>query len=267
MITKKDKNEALIGVLDKDLKLTLSKVLDKAYIFERTDKLQYTNFLNLYQAHKAISILNHLKVDYYVYRVNENAEKCNIFFLPSYIKKGKDIFNNYISCVKITIKQKGEIKHKDYMGSIYNLGIKSEYIGDIFVNDNSAYVFLMSLVETYILNSLEKVGNQIALLEKIDIKEDKQLPISVKFLEKKVIIASTRIDLLLSHVYKISREDVKEKIKKGEVYINCKNIFSSSENVKESDIISFKKYGKLKVMEFGSKTKNGNIVLKINIYD
>ncbi|MEG1058791.1 MAG: hypothetical protein RSD14_01115 [Clostridia bacterium] len=82
-----------------------------------------------------------------------------------------------------------------------------------------------------------------------------------------MIIASTRIDLLLSHVYKISREDVKEKIKKGEVYINCKNIFSSSENVKESDIISFKKYGKLKVMEFGSKTKNGNIVLKINIYD
>lgn len=245
---------------NKQEKILVSNILDKAYRFEKVNKLFYTNFLNLNELSIATSILNELKIKYYTYCENKKV----IFFIPEYITIDDDFFNNIINCIKITPNVKGKLKHKDYMGAIYSLGLKNEMIGDIFAYEDTAYVFCMNSVSDYIMNNLTKVANQEVDLKLVDLKDAKDL--NVNLFSKDYIVASLRIDAILSVVYKLGRKEAKEKITKGELFINDKNIFYPNTTVKENDIVSLKKCGKLKIGQVSRKTKTGNVVLNIEIY-
>ncbi len=245
---------------NKQEKIFVSNILDKAYRFEKENKLLYTNFLNLNELSIATSILNEINIKYYTYCENKKI----IFFIPEYIRADDEFFNNIINCIKIIPNVKGKLKHKDYMGAIYSLGLKNEMIGDIFAYEDMAYVFCMSVVTEYIKNNLSKVANQEISLEIINLKEVKNL--NTNFVSKEYIVASLRIDIILSVVYKLGRKEAKEKITKGDLFINDKNIFYPDTIVKENDIVSLKKCGKIKIGKVCRKTKNGNIVLNIQIY-
>ena len=172
--------------------------------------------------------------------VNEYCEKGIIFFLPDYAEKVE--YDNYISCIKIVAKDTNKLKHKDFMGSIYAMGIKNDFIGDIFVTVNAAYVYILKEVENFLLDNLFKV----------------------EYIEKTYIIPSRRIDALLSEVYNLSRKETKEKIVAGDLYVNAAECINPSIEFYEGDIVSFRRCGKLKVGPEIRTTKSGNIC--INIY-
>lgn len=251
----------------KEEKILISNVIDKAYKYEKENKLLYTNFLNLSETFMLSSILNELDVKYYVYTLNEHITKKCIFFIPDYIYDYSDtFFNQFINCIKITPNVKGKLLHKDYMGAIYSLGLKREMIGDIFVCDDVAYVFCINTVTDYIYDNLFKVANQEVKLEIISL-EDKQIKnLKTNYVEKEYIVASMRVDAVLSVVYNLSRSEMKEKIVKGDLYINDKNIFYPNTILNYGDIISLRKCGKIKIGEQVRKTKSNNLVLNIFKY-
>ena len=85
MISKEQKAKILERFYEKEEKILISNVLDKAYKFEKENKLTFTNFLNLNEISILSSILNELQVNYYIYSINEHMNKKCIFFLPDYI--------------------------------------------------------------------------------------------------------------------------------------------------------------------------------------
>lgn len=268
MIDKKSKNEILNSIKDKDERIVISNILDKAIKFEKTDSVYFTNFLNLNELYDVCKILDYFSIKYSVFAPYRDIEKKNIAFIPSYLENDiNKIFVEHVSCIKISLNCNVTLLHKDYMGAIYSLGVKREFIGDIIVKGNIAYFFCMKSVEEYFMYNLSSVGKYEVTLDRVDILSDEIKSLSLNFIEKDYIIPSLRVDAMLSEVYNLSRSDTKEKIVKGDLFINDRNIFYPNTLVKKDDIVSFKKCGKLKVGEVLRNTKSGNLVIKIYKYN
>ncbi len=266
MISKKDKQEVLARIKDKEERMKMSNIIDKANKSQASQKIEATTFLNLKEKSSAVAILNSLKIGYEVIFPTEYSEKSIIFFLPDYMKKDDIILDNYISCIKIIPKDMSKLKHKDFMGSIYNIGIKDEHIGDIFLNQKYAYVFISKSLNKFILDSLFKVSNQEVLCEDILLDSEEVKSLKIDYWEKSYIIPSKRIDALLSEVYNIGRKETKDKIVSGDLLINSKVCINPADEFKENDIISFRRCGKLRVGQELRITRSGNICINIFRY-
>lgn len=266
MITKEIKAKILERFSNKDEKIFVSNILDKVYRFEKVNKIEHTNFLNMNEFNIIIPLLNELKVDYTVYSLNNKLTKKIIFFIPEYVEKNNVFFSNYIFAIKISSNTHEKLLHKDYMGAIYSLGIKHEMIGDIFVNNNSCIVFCLSSVKDYILNNLYKVNKQEVEAKEIVIDEELINLLDINLIRKEYIVSSLRADALLSVVYNLSRSEVKSKINGGDLFINDKNEYYLSTLLKENDIVSFKRCGKLKVGKVIRKTRSDRTVIEIYQY-
>lgn len=265
MISKGQKQEALANIKDKDLRMKISNVLDKANKSEVGYKIESTSFLNLNEKDIASKVLNLLKIKYKVIFANEFCEKSIIFFVPDYMQDEIDI-DNYIACIRIEPKDMTKLKHKDFMGSIYNLGIKEEHIGDIFLNNKYGYVFVTESVKEFILDNLFNVSNQEVRCSDISLDSDEVKNLKIDYLEKNYIIASRRIDVIVAEVYNLGRKETKDKIVAGDLCINSRLCINPAQEFNTGDIISFRKCGKIKVGDEIRTTKSGNICICVYRY-
>lgn len=266
MITKAQKQQVLLNIYSKEEKMKISSIIDKANRSQIMSKVIATCFLDLNEKSIITSILNREKIKYITYFPNEYCEKCIIVFLPDFIDEANVDFSNFISCIKIKAKDLPNLRHKDFMGSIYSLGIKNEFIGDIFLSDEGCFVYVSNSIEKFILDNLFKVANQEVECESIPIDSKEAKNLKIEYNTKSYIIPSRRIDALLAEVYSLSRKEAKDKIVAGDLYINAKICINPAQNFNEQDIVSFRKCGKFKVGEELRKTKSGNICIDINRY-
>lgn len=256
-----NKTDILNMYKEKKDKLFASNILDKITKFEKTNTSVTTNFLDLNEFRIAIALLNKFKVKYEVFSLEDILEKRCIAILPEYTD-GYDFPN--VKCIKVTANKEAKLSHKDYMGSIYNIGIMEDMIGDIIALENYAYIFLMDKVLEYVLLNYTNVGKhkvEINVINFCDLKE-----ITYNFEDRNVIVPSERIDSVLAHLYNLSRSQVESKVQKNEVYVNSKCVNSKTYILKENDIVSFRKFGKFKYIGIVKKTKNSNLVVSVKIY-
>ena len=246
-------------------KLLIDNTVKKAKKTQERDIITYTNFLDPRELNLVIKELIKQKYKYQIIRVNEEVEKCIIMFLPTYLKLEYIDMNEYISCIKISIKKGQKLKHKDYMGAIYNMGVKREYIGDIFVyEDNSACIFCTPKIAEYFKYNLINVGKYEV---QVDIKKIEEIEMPKKLFEKfEIIVPSNRLDNIVTEIIKISRNKAIEKIAAKEVFVNYEENTNKSLTLKEKDIISIRGTGKYKVDSFLGETKKGNQIISIKKY-
>ena len=87
---------------------------------------------------------------------------------------------------------------------ILNLGIKRECVGDIYVFEKEAYVFITPELVDYIKINLTKVGSVGVVIEEVALK-DVKLP-ELSFEEIKFTVQSLRLDSIASGIFRVSRE-------------------------------------------------------------
>ena len=258
------KEELLLNIKDKEDKIMVSKVLEMANTSYMKDILKYTNFLDPREIMLCEEVLNKAKIKYEEIVPFSDAEKCIIVFLPTYLKKEYLDLNEIYGCIKIGIKAQQKLSHKDYMGAIYNLGIARENIGDIFVIKNGAYIFCTLKVLDYFLYNVNKVGRYEVTVTKEDVTKISNLERNYSI--KNIIVKSPRIDLVASELSSITRNKFTEKIENGEIFLNYKEEYYKSTNVKEGDILVIRKVGKFKINKFKGTTKKDNIKIEVKKY-
>ena len=268
MIDKQIKSKILSFYEKKQDKMLVSMIIEKVNKFETGNHLIYTTFLNMYEKEIAISVLNKLNISYYIYSPLEDTSKFVIFFFPEYmLDQNIDyVISDYIEVIKIIPKTKGKLTHKDYMGTIYSLGLKDEMIGDIFVCNGMCYFFCFKKNSKYICDNLVKVARSEIELKCIDIYSDEVMKIKVKLKDMDITVSSLRVDLILSDIFTLSRNEVKQKIQNGDLYVNSREMFFPAYIVKENDIVSFKRCGKIKIAKVLRHTKSGKIVVNVKKY-
>ena len=266
MISKNSKQIILSNIQNKEERMKVSNIIDKANKCDALSKITSTTFLDLNEVKIIKAILNRENVKYEIFYPNEYCEKAIIYFFPDYMSKSEINNSDFISCIKIKAKDMPKLRHKDFMGSIYSLGIKNDVIGDIFLTQEGCYLHICKSIEKFILDNLFKVANQEVACYDIDIDSKEAKKLKIEYITKSYIIPSRRIDVLLSEVYSLSRKETKDKIVSGDLYINAKECINPSEEFEYNDIVSFRKCGKLKVGNEIRKTKSGNICIDIYKY-
>lgn len=182
----------------------------------------------------------------------DETERVRAFFLPEYVEELE--VEEYIKVLRLKFSFK-ELSHRDFLGAILNLGIKRECLGDIYVFEKEAYVFVTSEVVEFIKLNLTKVGKIGITIEEVE--SDKVKIPELKLEEVKFSVQSLRLDSVASGIFNESREKMNLNIRDGIVMLNYLVCQNTSQAIKEGDIISIKGFGKAVILEIGGLTRRG----------
>ena len=219
----------------------------------------FSDFLTMEEQSELLSL--RLESPFKLFGGYEGAERCVAAF-------GEDCENavfpiSYIKIEPVAKKFADKLTHRDFLGSLMNLGIKRETLGDIIIKDNTGYLMCLDTVADFIANDLTRVKHTSVKCNAVS-----ALPEGMQSepQEQEEIVASLRIDVLTAAVYHLSRNAVKELFNQRKIFVNsalCEN-FSFIPN--EGDVISVRGKGRFKYGETLGKTKKGRLIVQFFVY-
>lgn len=223
--------------------------LIKKYV-EKIKRGESSGFLDPLELKTVISKLK--KNEYEIYSVYEECDK-------------KILYKNNIPNVKLyKINSYEKLKHQEIMGSLYSLSIDKSMIGDIIIDEDNYYFYIIDKMSSFVENSLFMIGNKYVTIEEIDINEMKDY--KKKYETNNMIVSSLRIDTIVSRITNTSRNNAIELIKNKNVILNYSLLKDGSITLKENDIFSIRRYGKYKFSKVIKNTKKDNIVIEYYKY-
>ena len=224
----------------------------------------YSDFLNLNE----LNILHTTPKDaldtrYETYGGYDDSERQMVAFLPDALY----YTHFYPICIlKVEPLQKKfseSLTHRDYLGSILNLGIERSKLGDILVMDTCTYLFVQETLADFICDNLTRVRHTSVM---VTVVEDHAFSYTPNYEEITGSVASIRLDSLLSLAFGSSRSKLVPLIESGKVFANGKLMTTNSYQVKEGDIISVRGMGRFKYQGILSETKKGRYFVSLYKY-
>ncbi len=265
-----DKQKLLNDYKKQEDKILLAQVLDKIEFSNQRDKLEYTDFLDMYQISLVRNFMKKIEfTNYILYGGFENAERNILIIYPEKYDKNM-IEKNYSKILKVIRvilgeEEKGKYCHRNYLGGIVKLGIKREKVGDILVSDDGADILVKEEMADSLkqeLGTLTRFEN--AKFELIELNNLRKQEIKVE--ELNIIVPSLRLDNFVSDLAKTSRSKATNIIDSERVFINGQNETKVSKQVKIGDIITIRGKGRFVVKEFCGNTRSGRFIVKIEKY-
>ena len=157
-------------------------------------------------------------------------------------------------------KYADKLTHRDFLGAILNLGIERDVVGDILVDNSSAYFFVLEEMAEYICSNLERVKHTSVRCGIVEVVPENCLP---KLSEEVITVSSPRLDAIIAKVYHLSRGEAKALFDAEKITVNgriCKN----PETVLKADSkVSARGYGKLEYRGEEYVTKKGKTGITI----
>lgn len=170
----------------------------------------------------------------------------------------------YTTCIKvepINVKFADEdLTHRDFLGALINLGMERDCIGDILVGDNVTYVFSTEAMGRFIAENLGKVKHTDVKCELVDPDECTLVP---QFEEKRVNVASERVDAIVAGVYNLSRTVAARLITSEYISINGSIVKSGGKTVPVGAAVSVRNHGKFYYDGIDGTTKKSRLYIKI----
>lgn len=265
-----DKQKILSDYKKQEDKILLAQVLDKIEFSKQREKLEYTDFLDMYQISLVKSFMKKIEFENYIfYGGFENSERNVLIIYPEKYNK-RMIEKNYSKIIKVirillNDEEKGKYSHRNYLGGIIKLGMKREKVGDILVSDDGADILVKEETAETLkqeLGTLTRFEN--ARFEVIKLEDLREQEIKVE--ELNIIVPSLRLDNFVSDLAKTSRNKAVQIIDSERVFINGQNETKASKQVKLGDIITIRGKGRFVVKEFSGTTRSGRTVVKIDKY-
>ncbi len=248
---------------------------------QNNDYLTHTGFLSLSEqadlmdSFRSLGQKENIRIrdsEYLLYGGFENAERCVVCFLPSYMsgedflaeQKGND--NGLLTCLAVravNAKFSDELSHRDYLGAIMNLGLEREMIGDIICSADYAAVSVLSGAVSVIEKELVRVRHTTVVCERLSFGE---CGLSPEFRQISINIASERVDAVLSEVYHLSRSSSREFFRMGLVSVNGREVTDPGRILKEKDRVSVRSRGKFIYDGQEGTTRKGRMSALVTVY-
>lgn len=265
-----NKQELLKDYKKQEDKMCLAQILDKIKISKKTNKIQYTDFLDMYQVALVQNFLRKIQSNNCIlYGGYEEAERRIAIIYPddyteSMIQKNYDKILKVIR-VELSEEEKGKYTHRNYLGGIVKLGFKREKVGDILVSEEGADIITLqnfSMILKEQLPTLTRFEN--SKIELVGLEQLKKKEIKVE--EIKIIVPSLRLDNIISDIARTSRSKAAQIINQERVFVNGQNETKLSKQLKLNDIITIRGKGRFVIKEFAGTTRSGRSVILIEKY-
>ncbi len=194
--------------------------------------------------------------------------------LPKNIQK---IYKPYKDATKVIIYKKeipnivickiifnSEVKHSMVLKELFILGLKEETFGDIIIEENIAYIYLLEELYDYVYYNFSLNKISINKIEKID--KDYLAEYEVQFENIELLVSSLRIDNIISSITNDSRKSIMTRFKNKEVILNYDVVTKNSINLEKDDVFSIRRYGKYRFNGIIKDTKKGGFIISISKY-
>ena len=155
------------------------------------------------------------------------------------------------------------LTHRDFLGALMNLGIDRSQLGDIIVREDAAWLFATEKIAPFICDNLFRAKHTELRCTVTEAPPSGEL-FSLEPLE--CLVASERIDGVLSHVYRLSRSDAAELFRAGKVFLNSRTCTSGSTMLKPGDIVSLRGTGRFRYQGPQRTTKSGKLSVLVELY-
>ena len=171
-----------------------------------------------------------------------------------------------IMCLEIkplNAKFADKFSHRDFLGALMNLGIERENLGDIFVEDNKAYLYCLDRMAPYIMENLSKVKHTSIIVKPFE--GEFSVPDTAKE-HVTIQVASERVDAVIARVCKLSRDDSIDLFREQKVFINGRLCTGNDTKIKTGDRVSVRGFGKFDIDSLGGVSKKGKLNINVLVY-
>ena len=229
---------------------------------ERSSYYTYTDFLGLMEQSLLGEALGFAK--YRAFGGAEGAERVVVRF-------GDEDDIGYdepfpISILKISPRSQkfaDKLSHRDFLGSLMNLGIERRCLGDIAIIDNMGYLFCLSDIADYISESLTRIKHTEVTVSKIDTIPSGEL---YKTERRTVQASGERLDAIIAKVFSLSRDDAQRLFAKGLVFLSGREVDSVSKTPKADEVVSVRGYGRFIYRGVQSFSKKGKLNIEVDLF-
>lgn len=209
-------------------RLFIEKIEDKYEKFLKDDYLISSDYLSLNEQSDLKGFLRGKPA--ILFGGYPEAERKEVHFIPEYmdITSEKDLIQYYteypdlcssdVIIVSIPKTETRTLSHRDYLGAILGEGLKREKIGDILVEEKGAKVIASKDISEYLIQNLSYVGRVAVRVEMGSLKDLKAADSSKE--ELRLNVPSVRLDNVISEIFRLSRNDAKNAIEKGIVFVD-----------------------------------------------
>lgn len=262
-------------------KLLLGRIKDLARRANENNYITHTDFLSGSEQFDVFAmcardglITGEKQIDgvsYCVYGGVDEPERAVMCFLPEYLDEETFLLQEradggIVSCILIEPVNKrfaDELTHRDFLGSLMNLGIERNRIGDIRTDQTRGFVFVMDEVSELICEELCRIKHTTVKCRKVPVSECDIVP---AFKEIEGTVSSERLDAILAFVYKLSRSKAQELVETESVFIDGRTAHSPGYGLRTGARVSVRGFGKFIYMGVVKETKKGRLSVKVKIY-
>lgn len=189
------------------------------------------------------------------------AERQVFLFPPAWME---DIPREEIPLSIIQAKAKGEIGHRDVLGSLMSLGISRRKFGDILVEGNQCQVVVLQETAGILLSQWSSIGRYgISLTEKPLAEMEVPQQVTKEFT---TTVASLRLDSMISAGFSLARSKAVAQIASGRVAVNHRECQKADKLVAEGDLLTCRGMGKCQFLIQGGETRKGRILVTLERY-
>ncbi len=228
----------------------LRRLEDLAGRCDRAGILTHTSFLTPAEQAQAAAWLKRLPGCRHAFSGGmEDCERKVLFFLPDWMEEPEPESELDGIALKASFGTPG---HRDYLGALLALGVKREWLGDLRVDGENAWLVCLNTVTERLLE-LEQAGRVSVKAERIPLSE---IPAPVYHRKQlRFTVQSLRLDAVLGELFQISRTAAAKKIAEGAASLNYLPCLKPDMPVGEGDVISLRGMGKGVVTGLGGKSK------------
>ena len=237
------------------LRKRLTELSRQAY---HKDIVTFSDFLNLNE----LNILHTTPKDLFPARYEtfggyEMAERQMVAFLPDALYYEYQYPMQVLKIRPANPRFAEELSHRDYLGSLMNLGVERCKMGDILLLEDCAEVFVCQNMAGYLCQELTRIRHTVVQTELVAPEEISYEP---RFEEVKGTVSSIRLDSVLALAYPLSRSKMTSYIEGGRVFVNGKLITSNGYHLKERGL------GRIRYEGMLSETKKKRCLISLRKY-
>lgn len=242
----------------------IDQVLSWKEQVERTFIPKLTDFLDP-REQQIIEMLigtNHDDLKLILFGGGSHNERKRAIIAPFYEEITEESFQ--LSLLQASYHEKFiSLEHRDVMGAFLSLGIKRKKLGDIFVGNGKIQIVLAEEISTYVLTNLNSIKKANITFEEIPLH--RLIQMKNEWMESEKTVSSLRLDAVLKEIYRISRNDSAEFIKKQLVKVNYKVVEEVNFPLQEGDLISLRGKGRSKLVKINGQSKKNKWKITIAI--
>lgn len=242
--------------------LLRKRLLEKAQKAYNGNIYTFTDFLDMYDR----SVYNSMKKELSFIPNEEwgGMEDCERVMVRFGSEEAFGYEGEYpIACIKISplsAKFSDNLTHRDFLGSLMNLGIERDRLGDIVIEENTAYLFCCESVAKFVADNLFRVKHTSVSCE---ISREGPEKIQTEPVYSIIQVQSLRLDTVIAKAFNMARGLGCEYITGQKVFVNGRLCESVSQSLKEGDCITVRGKGRFKINSQTGVSKKGKLNIEI----